>query len=72
MPPKQTVIVLVQMTEFIILHTGCRSVFLTIWHCILSAEALLQTVFWRFCPLERRFVVNNALIKLFQLVICNA
>jgi len=30
-----------------------RSVFLTIWHCILSAElnALLQTVFWLFCPL---------------------
>jgi len=28
---------------------------LTTWHCILSAEltekALLQTVFWRFCPL---------------------
>jgi len=39
-----------------------RSVFLTIWHCVLSAEltknALLQTVlFWRFCPLG--FVVNN-------------
>jgi len=35
--------------------TVCRSVFLKISHCILSAEltknALLQTVFWRFCPL---------------------
>jgi len=27
---------------------------LTIWHCILSAElTLLQTVFWRFCPLGK-------------------
>jgi len=33
----------------------CGSVFLPIWHCILSDEltqnALLQTPFWRFCPL---------------------
>jgi len=29
--------------------TVCRSVFLTIWHCNLSA--LLQTVFWQVCPL---------------------
>jgi len=33
----------------------CRSVFLTIWHCILNVEltknALLQTDLWRFCPL---------------------
>jgi len=32
-----------------------RSVFLTIWHCTLSAaltkNALLETVFWRFCAL---------------------
>jgi len=33
----------------------CSSVFLTTWHCTLSAEitknALLQTFFLRFCPL---------------------
>jgi len=27
-----------------------RNVFLTTWHCILSAETV-QTVFWRFYPL---------------------
>jgi len=26
----------------------CKSVFMTIWH---NKNALLQTVFWRFCPL---------------------
>jgi len=31
----------------------CRSVFLTNWHCNLSA--LLRTVFWRFCPLGNGF-----------------
>jgi len=34
----------------------CRSVFLTIWVCILSAKltknALHQTVLWCFCPLR--------------------
>jgi len=34
-----------------------QSVFLTIWHCILSAE--LTTVFRRFCPLD----YNNCLQK---------
>jgi len=36
-----------------------RSAFLTTWHCILSTEltkkALLQTIFWGFCPLGSGF-----------------
>jgi len=33
----------------------CRSVFLTIFECRINknANALLQTVFWRFCPLGK-------------------
>jgi len=28
----------------------CRSVFLTMWHCIFSAHSF-RLFFWRFCPL---------------------
>jgi len=37
----------------------CKSVFLTIWHCFLSAELnSSDCFFWRFCPLDYKSPKN--------------